>query len=156
LTICAIGSKVTSGWSEWASDIGELNMSQELTMLALSVGLLFVLILVQAFAGISAMGLMPLADSRDGLPAAAGFHARAGRCVDNHREGLTLFAPLILIAAVSQISSPMTVLGAQLFFFGRLAHAGLYLAGVPKVRPLAWAVGIVGTVMIFAALMGWL
>ena len=119
-------------------------MSQELTMLAYSVGLLFILVLVQAFSGIASVGLQPLADSRDGLPPAKGFHARAGRCVDNHREGLTLFAPLILIAAVSHVSSSTTILGAQLFFFARLAHAALYLAGVPKVRPLAWAVGIVG------------
>ena len=131
-------------------------MTQELTMLAYAVGLLLVLVLIQATSGIRAMGLMPLANSRDGLPAATGFHARAGRCVDNHREGLTLFAPLILIAAVSQISNPMTILGAQLFFYGRLAHAVLYLAGVPMVRPLAWAVGIAGTIMILAVLLGWM
>ncbi len=128
-------------------------MSQELTLLAYSVALLLVLVFVQAFAGIRAMGLQPLADSRDGLPAATGFHARAGRCVDNHREGLTLFAPLILIAAVSNVSSPMTVLGAQLFFYSRVLHAVLYLAGVPKIRPLPWFVGIVGTLMILLALL---
>jgi uncharacterized MAPEG superfamily protein len=130
-------------------------MTIELTMLAYSVGLLFALIIIQAVAGIKAQGLMPLANSRDDLPPPGVFQARAKRCVDNHREGLTLFAPLILIAALAQVSNPATVLGAQLFFFGRVAHAGIYLAGLPMVRPLAWAVGIAGTVMVFSALMGW-
>ncbi|OYU69734.1 MAG: hypothetical protein CFE28_06785 [Alphaproteobacteria bacterium PA2] len=130
-------------------------MTTELTMLTYSVGLLFVLIIIQATAGIRAQGLKPLANSRDNLPPPGVFQARAKRCVDNHREGLTLFAPLILVAALAQVSNHATVLGAQLFFIGRVAHAGIYLAGLPMIRPLAWAVSIVGTVMVFAALMGW-
>ena len=130
-------------------------MSVELTMLAYSAGLLLVLILIQATAGIRSVGLVPLANSRDGLPPPQGFHARALRCVDNHREGLTIFAPLVLVAALAHVSSGTTVLGAQLFFYSRVAHAVLYLAGVPMIRPLAWAVGLAGTIMIFLALMGW-
>lgn len=130
-------------------------MSTELTMLAYSVGLLFVLILIQASAGIRAQGLKPLANARDDLPPPSVFQLRAKRCVDNHREGLTLFAPLVLIAAVAHISNTTTVLGAQLFFISRVAHAGIYLTGLPMIRPLAWAVGITGTIMVFAAVVGW-
>jgi uncharacterized MAPEG superfamily protein len=46
----------------------------------------------------------------------------------------------------------LTVWGAQLFFYSRVAHAVIYLAGWPMVRPLAWTVGIIGTIMVFAAL----
>ncbi len=130
-------------------------MSVELTMLAYSVGLLFILILIQAIAGIRKQGLMPLANARDDLPPKGVFQARAGRVVDNHREGLTLFAPLVLIAAVAGVSSPLTVMGAQLFFASRVAHAILYLFGIPLIRPLAWAAGITGTIMVFAAILGW-
>lgn len=130
-------------------------MSTELTMLAYSVALLFVLVVIQAIAGVRAQGLTPLANSRDNLPPQGVFQARAKRCVDNHREGLTIFAPLILIAAVSHVSNHATVLGSQLFFFSRVAHAGIYLAGLPMIRPLAWGVGITGTIMVFCALMGW-
>jgi hypothetical protein len=49
----------------------------------------------------------------------------------------------------------MTVMGAQLFLAARVAHAVLYLFGIPLVRPLAWAAGIAGTTMVFAAIMGW-
>ena len=130
-------------------------MTVELTMLAYSAGLLFLLVMVQAFAGIRSVGAVPLANSRDDLPPAKGFHARMLRVVDNHREGLTIFAPLVLIAAVAHVSNGVTVLGAQLFFYSRVVHAGLYLLGAPMIRPLAWAVGLAGTVMIFAALVGW-
>jgi uncharacterized MAPEG superfamily protein len=127
-------------------------MKIELLMLAYSVGLLFVLILIQATAGTLTQGLMNLANSRDNLPPKGVFQARAGRTVDNHREGLTLFAPLVLIAAVSGISTELTVLGAQLFFYSRVVHAAVYLAGVPYVRPAVWTVGIVGIGMIFYSL----
>ena len=130
-------------------------MSIELWMLAYSVLLLFALVMVQALAGVLAQGLGVMAGARDELPPPQRFQARAGRVVDNHREGLALFAPLVLAAALAHVSSPWTVLGAQLFFYGRVVHALLYLAGVPWVRPAAWAVGIVGTAMIFVSLVGW-
>jgi len=130
-------------------------MSVELTMLTYAVGLLFVLVLIQTLAGVRAQGAVPLSNSRDDLPPPSGFHARMKRVVDNHREGLTMFAPLVLVAAVAGVSNGTTVLGAQLFFYSRVVHAVLYVLGVPMVRPLVWVVGIVGTVMVFAALVGW-
>jgi uncharacterized MAPEG superfamily protein len=129
-------------------------MTIELSMLAYSVLLLFALVLVQASAGVLAQGLGVMAGARDELPPPKRCQARAGRVVDNHREGLTMFAPLVLAAAFAHVSSPWTVLGAQLFFYGRVVHALLYLAAVPWIRPAAWLVGIVGTGMIFAALVG--
>jgi uncharacterized MAPEG superfamily protein len=127
-------------------------MPLELLMLALSVALLFVLIIIQAAAGTRAQGITVMAGHRDDMVPPSAWQARTKRCVDNHREGLMLFAPLILIAAHLQISNELTVWGAQLFFYSRVAHAVIYLAGWPMVRPLAWAVGIVGTIMVFAAL----
>ncbi|MCI3132249.1 MAPEG family protein [Phenylobacterium aquaticum] len=130
-------------------------MGVELTMLAYSAALLFGLVVLQAIVGIRSQGLIPLANSRDDLPPPSVFQARVKRVVDNHREGLTIMAPLILIAAVTQSTNATTALGAQMFFYARVAHAVLYLAGAPLVRPLAWGVGVAGTVMVFAVLMGW-
>ena len=45
----------------------------------------------------------------------------------------------------------MTALGAQLFFWCRLAHAVVYIAGIPYLRTLAWLVSVVGMVMIAVA-----
>jgi uncharacterized MAPEG superfamily protein len=92
-----------------------------------------------------------MAGHRDDMKPASAWQARTKRCVDNHREGLILFAPLVLIAAHLNVSNDLTVWGAQLFFYSRVAHAVIYLTGLPKVRPLAWAIGIVGTIMVFVA-----
>jgi uncharacterized MAPEG superfamily protein len=129
-------------------------MTTELTMLVYATALLLVLIFVQATAAIRAQGVPAMAGNRDDLPAPTTFQSRTKRLVDNHREGLTLFAPLILVAAVAHVSNTSTVLGAQLFFYARLAHAILYVLGVPWVRALAWGVGMVGTIMVLAAVLG--
>ena len=129
-------------------------MSIELSLLAYSTLLLIVLVLVQATAGGLAQGSLPMAGNRDALPAPTGFHARMRRVVDNHREGLIMFAPLILIAALAHVSNSWTLLGARLFFYSRVAHAIWYVAGLPLIRPVFWAVGLAGTIMIFLALFG--
>ena len=129
-------------------------MSIELTMLALSVGLLFVLVMIQAVAGTQAQGAMKMANNRDDLGPPSVWQARTKRVVDNHREGLIMFAPLTLIAAQQGISTGLTVLGAQLFFYSRVVHAVVYLTGLPYIRPVIWLVGLVGTVMMFLALFG--
>ncbi len=126
-------------------------MSVELTMLVYSTALLLLLVLIQATAGVLAQGLQPMAGPRDNLPPPKPFQARTKRVVDNHREGLTIFAPLVLVAALAHVSDTWSVLGAQLFFYSRVVHAGLYLAGAPMVRPLAWVVGLVGTLMVLLA-----
>jgi uncharacterized MAPEG superfamily protein len=94
-----------------------------------------------------------MAGNRDDLPPPTTFQARTKRLVDNHREGLTLFAPLILVAALAHISNSWTVLGAQLFFYSRVIHAVLYVMGVPWVRALAWGVGMVGTIMVLVTIL---
>ena len=128
-------------------------MSVELTMLVYATSLLLVLVLIQATVGVQAQGLMPMAGARDHLPPPTTFQARTKRVVDNHREGLTLFAPLVLVAALIHVSNNWTVLGAELFFWSRLAHAVLYVTGVPLIRPLAWVIGLAGTIMVLLAVL---
>ncbi|MBI1212246.1 MAG: hypothetical protein GC190_12340 [Alphaproteobacteria bacterium] len=127
-------------------------MSIELTMLCASVALLFVLVVIQANAGVAAQGLWPMTGNRDHLGPQSVWQARTLRCVDNHREGLIMFAPLIIVAALTNTSSDLTVYGAQMFFYSRVAHAIIYLAGWPYIRPLFWGIGMIGIVMIFIAL----
>ena len=129
-------------------------MSVELIMLLYATALLIALVLIQATAGVLAQGLVPMANSRDNLPEPKPFQARMKRVVDNHREGLLMFAPLVLIANMTAVSNDTTVLGAQLFFYARLAHAIIYITGLPMIRPLAWAVGLVGTLMVLKELLG--
>ena len=42
------------------------------------------------------------------------------------------------------VSNEQTHLGAALFFWGRVAHAAVYIAGIPYVRTLAFLVSVSG------------
>jgi uncharacterized MAPEG superfamily protein len=129
-------------------------MSVELRLLAYSVALLFVLIMVQASAATRAQGAKVMAGNRDDLPPPKPFQGRAMRALQNHIEAMALFAPLVLIAAVQDLSTDMTVLGARLFFYGRVAHAVTYLIGMPYLRTAVWLVSVVGIGLIFLSLFG--
>ncbi|MBI1185922.1 MAG: hypothetical protein GC206_01030 [Alphaproteobacteria bacterium] len=129
---------------------GELGV--ELSALVGAAALLLVLVVVQASAGAAAQGLMTMAGSRDNLPPPKTFQSRMLRVVDNHREGLILFAPIVIAGALTEQFDAQTALGAQLFLWSRLAHAILYIAAIPLVRPLAWLIGIVGTAMVLFAI----
>ncbi|OQW55455.1 MAG: hypothetical protein A4S17_06250 [Proteobacteria bacterium HN_bin10] len=129
-------------------------MTPELTYLAYSIVLLFVIIMIQASAGIRQNGGLVMANNRDNLPPPNTFSARAKRNVDNMRENLWLFAPGILIAAIVDLSNQWTILGAQIFFFARVAHSIAYLAGWPFIRPLFWFAGVIGCALIYLTLFG--
>jgi uncharacterized MAPEG superfamily protein len=127
-------------------------MAMEFLMLALAMGVFLVVIVIHAVAGVAQNGLPKMAGNRDGLPAPNAFVARAKRCVENHQENLILFAPLVLMAGQLDAFDAMTALGAQLFAGGRVAHAALYLLGVPWVRTLAFAVSLTGASLIALSL----
>ena len=129
-------------------------MTTDLRFLVYSAVLLAVLILFQAGAAMRVYGLPALAGNRDDLPPPPPYVARAKRVVSNHIEGLVVFATILLAAAVAHISNRWTVLGSELYFWGRVAHAGLYLAGVPFVRTLAFGVAVAGMVLVLGAALG--
>lgn len=126
----------------------ELIMTTELTMLFYSTILAFVLVLIPATMAIIENGAMTQAGPRDDLPEPSVFRKRANRLVANMYENLLLFAIVVLIAFAAGVSNETTVLGAKIFFYARVVHAVIYLAGWPMVRPLAWAAGVVGMVMV--------
>ena len=77
----------------------------------------------------------------------------AGRDLGCLAEMLVIAAALVLTAHASGISNAMTVLGAQLFVWGRVAYAVLYVAGIPWARTAAWAVVIAATSAVVIAAM---
>ncbi len=77
------------------------------------------------------------------------FAARVDRAVANHIEGLVMFAPLVVVAAIAGVSTPLTAWGAILYFAARIAFAAFYIAGVPVLRSVAWGVGAGGLLAIF-------
>lgn len=73
---------------------------------------------------------------------------RTRRAHANMVENLPVFAALVLVAHVAGKADATTALGSQIFFIGRVAHAGIYIAGIPYLRTLAFFVAVIGEVMI--------
>jgi uncharacterized MAPEG superfamily protein len=68
-------------------------------------------------------------------------------------ENMVLFAALFLIAVVAGKANAITAMGAAIFFWGRVAYAVIYVAGVAWLRTLAWFVSVIGMVLIAVELL---
>ena len=128
-------------------------MSVELLMLAYSAALFIVIILAQAGLAIAQNGLMAQAGSRDNLPEPTVLRQRMQRLSANMQENLVLFAVVVLVASAAGISNENTALGASIFFYARVAHAIVYAAGWPMIRPLFYFAGLYGVVTILLAVL---
>ena len=128
-------------------------MSVELLMLLYSALLFLVIILAQAALGIGQNGLMAQAGSRDNLPEPTVLRQRLQRLSANMQENLVLFAVVVLVASIAGVSNDATALGASVFFFARVAHAVVYAAGWPVIRPLFFFAGLYGIGVIAVQIM---
>lgn len=125
----------------------------ELRMLAWSV----VLGLVQLFAAAALMtrqrGMQWNAGARDGVPTPlTGVAGRLERAQRNFLETFPLFAAAALAVVLSGRSDAMTALGAQLYFWARVAYVPIYAAGIPYVRSLVWVVSVAGLLLVLHGL----
>lgn len=132
-------------------------MTTELNYLLSAVALYLVMIVMQAVAATVSRkaSVGDLVGARDDLPAAGltPFHGRTKRAQANFTESMVMFVPLVLIVVHTGQTSPLTALGAALFFYGRLAFAPFYYFGVPWLRTLAWFVSIVGILLFIVELL---
>jgi uncharacterized MAPEG superfamily protein len=126
-------------------------MSLELTLLIWSVALTFIQMLVVVSATLQ-FGLPDLAGNREDLPPATSWAGRAQRAHRNMLESLVLFAVLVIVTEITNKNSAMTGLGAQLFFWARVAYAVIYVIGVPWVGTAIWGVSLIGLILIFLQL----
>ena len=127
-------------------------MTVELTLLVWSAVLTVVLAVIGATGAMLQVGLPVLAGNRENMTEIAGWAGRAMRAHRNMLENVVLFAILVLVAKAIGVSNGMTVLGAEVFVAGRVAHAVLYIIGVPWLRTAAFAVSLVGLAMILLQL----
>jgi len=125
----------------------------EIKMLVWSAALAFVQVVVAVIGAQLQVGLPMLVGNRDNMPEITGWAGRASRAHHNMTANLLLFAILVLVAQVTSKLDASTALGAQLFFWARLAYAIIYMVGLPWLRTAAWAVSVVGMVMIFIRVM---
>ena len=131
-------------------------MDAELTYLAWTLVLALVQLLAAASVFVTTMGLAYGASSREGpAPRQLGpLGGRLDRAFRNLLETLPIAAAAILIAHVAGRHNALTGWGAALYFWGRLAFALVYAAGVPYLRTLVWNISILGIVLVIAGLFG--
>lgn len=128
-------------------------MTIEIQMLAWSIALGLVHVLLGATLMTAQRGLKWNAGARDGeAKPLTGVAARVDRALRNFLETFPFFAAAALAVVLTQRTSPETALGAQVYFWARLAYIPLYAAGVPYVRTLVWAASLWGLLQLLWAL----
>jgi uncharacterized MAPEG superfamily protein len=127
-------------------------MRLELNLLVWAAALTVVQVLVAVMGAFNQVGLMKLVGNREGMPEILGWAGRAERAHLNMVQNLVLFAALVLVAVATGKTNETTVLGAQLFFWSRVAYAIIYVAGITWLRTLSWLVSVIGLILIFAQL----
>ena len=128
-------------------------VTYELGYLAWSVVLLIVHIALQGGLTLLEVGLPYAAGARDEGRQPQGVYARrADRALRNFLETYPAFVGLALALTMTGNTGALAGTGAALWFWGRVAYLPLYLFGIPYARTLAWAVAIVGLLMMVIAL----
>lgn len=127
-------------------------MGFELTLLALSVVLLFVHIGVQGALLTKDLGSGYNAGPRDEKRELGPLAGRAERALRNFLETWPAFIALALIAGVTGTSNGLTQWGAGLYLAFRIVYLPLYLSGVPNFRSLAFGVASLGLLLMLVGL----
>jgi uncharacterized MAPEG superfamily protein len=126
--------------------------STEFTMLWASAALGIIYLLAAVVPSVLTRGMPWALGPRDepgaDLPKVA---ARLDRAWKNFLETFPLFVAAILVEAQQLQDSELAGLGAQLYFWGRVAFLPIYALGLPVVRTAAWTVSLVGIVLVLAA-----
>ena len=126
----------------------------ELNMLWASAVLGIVYLLAAVLPSVAGRGLPWALGPRDEPAADIGkIGDRLDRAWKNFRETF----PIFIVAIISDMSlrggSELGALGAQLYFWGRVAFLPIYAIGLPVVRTLAWTVSLAGIVLLLYASM---
>ena len=129
-------------------------MNTEYQMLLWTVILGLVQLVIHVLAAIKARGLGWAFSPRDAaMPRLEGVGGRLDRAFYNLLETFPFFAALVLMAGLLGVHSAMTALGAEIFFWARVAYIPIYALGLPVVRTGVWTVSVVGMVMILIPLL---
>ena len=108
---------------------------------------------VTAAARVALRRLRSVHAHREDAGDATGWAGRARRAHLDMLANMVLFAPLIVITEVAARDNRMTEIGAQMFFWTRLAYATVYIVGVPRLRTAVWSASAVALVLIFLQLL---
>jgi uncharacterized MAPEG superfamily protein len=124
-------------------------MEYELNYLVWSAGLCAVLWIPYVLARVNVLGLNEALGYPDAPAELPKWAQRAERVHLNFLENLPIFAVLVLAGHVTESFDTLTAAGAALFFWARIGHAIVFIAGIPYLRTLTFAVSWIGMALIF-------
>jgi uncharacterized MAPEG superfamily protein len=123
--------------------------SGELQMLWLSIVLGIVQLLLAVLFSLAARGLPWGASARDeAAPPMGKIGARIERAFKNFLETFVFFAAAVLMANAMNKHTDSSALGAQIYFWSRLAYVPVYALGIPFLRTALWIASLVGVGMV--------
>lgn len=121
------------------------SLSTELEMLLLSAGLYIIQVLLPAMEADLRNGIAWGLSNRSDSPSdAVEWGERAKRACTNMAENLLPFACIVMVVQASGNGGEWSIIGALVFFYSRLAHAILYVAGITVLRSIAYFGGLIG------------
>ena len=127
-------------------------MTIEIQMLVWAAAFGLLQLLLAATLMTAQRGLKWNTSARDGEPAPLrGVAARVDRAFKNFLETFPFFAAAVLAAVAAGRTNEDTALGAQLYFWARVAYLPIYAAGIPYLRTAVWAVSLVGVAKVLLA-----
>ena len=122
----------------------------ELTYLALTALLTGALWIPYVIGQVVTNGFLSAENYKDPAPRPVPLWAqRANRAHINAVETFAPFAALVVVAVMLPATTEMTALWALLYFWIRVAHAVVYIAGIPVIRTLIFVAGFVCIVGLF-------
>ena len=127
----------------------------EMKMLLWAVVLGLVQIALAATLATGQRGLGWNAGPRDDPPRPlTGAAGRLDRASHNFLETFGFFAVAVLLLVQSQKGTDQSAMGAQLYFWARVAYIPAYALGISYVRTAIWAASMAGLVMVLLPLFG--
>ena len=82
------------------------------------------------------------------LPPPQPIVGRLARAQANFYETFPVYAAAALIVSVAGLTDRWTQIGALMWIAGRVIYLPLYALGTPYVRSVAWAVSVIGIVLV--------
>jgi uncharacterized MAPEG superfamily protein len=123
-------------------------MTIDLTYLTYTVILALVQVGLQSSAYKWQVGNAYTVGPRDDDLQPSGMVGRFHRAYFNLLESIALFAIVVLVAHVAGRANEWTAIGAQVYFWGRVAYLPAYVIGVPWLRTFIWQISMIGLVII--------
>ena len=128
-------------------------MTTDLVMLTASAVLTGALVLPYGLAMWTLWPVREVLGNRDAPPPLPPWAERARRAQRNMLENFPHFAVLVLVVNAAGLANSQTAVGATVFFWARLAHAIIYIAGTWQLRAIAYFVGVAGELLILFRLL---